>query len=148
MSARDTPRRPGGEGEGAAKRCPPQVALAGIRVVTYLVQNASLSLSPATASAEGHHLNGGPFPATVWAEGYRAAFSTSARHQFNGAPFPATVSAEGRQFNGAPSPGSTQRIGCALEEPYATTVRLHRSGTYGEAHGDTAARGRLHGGGP
>src|SRR5262245_40850854 len=106
MSACDTPRRPEGEGEGAAKRCPPQVALAGIRVVTYLVQNASLSLSPATASAEG------------------------------------------RQFNGAPSPGSTQRICCALEEPYATTVRLHRSGTYGEAHGDTAARGRLHGGGP
>ena len=60
----------------------------------------------------------GMSPATVSAEGFRAAISTSARHQLNGAPFPATVSAEGRQLNGAPSltEGYRGEVNLAMED--------------------------------
>ena len=52
----------------------------------------------------------GMSPATVSAEGFRAAISASARHQLNGAPFPATASAEGAQLNVPPSPSRRDAI--------------------------------------
>src|SRR5262247_3757459 len=59
--------------------------------------DASVSVSfcppPATASAEGRLIKGGPFPASVTAEGA----------QLNVPPFPATASAEGRLIKGGPS---------------------------------------------
>src|SRR5215475_12878392 len=62
---------------------------------------------PATASAEGRLIKGGPFPASATAEGA----------QLNGPPFPATASAEGAQLNGPPFPATASAEGAQLNGP-------------------------------
>jgi hypothetical protein len=95
-----------------------------------------VSPPPATASAEGHLIKGGPFPATASAEG----------HFIKGGPFPATASAEGAQLNVPPFPATASAEGAQLNVPPSLWERVRVRGcvpgTVCTAMGTDAMRGK------